>query len=149
AVAVEPAVVLRNVVADHVAGGRPGAGVLADQKAGAVVVMGVVVLHDRIGDAAVEVKAVAVGGVGVRHTAVVVGLVVVDGDAVGVVGPDADYATEVAAVIVGDRAFDGAAVGVGDHQAVADVVIGRAVADVDVAVRGRRGLPPDEVASPA
>src|SRR6185437_15092553 len=111
-------------------------------------IVAVVILHEGVGDTAVEVEAVAIGrAVGV----VAVGLAVLDGDGVGVPGPDSDRAAIVSVglpVVVGDAMVDGATLHIGENDSVADVVGGicvpgvvvdRVVSERDAAVGVRGG----------
>src|SRR5205085_4395183 len=94
--AVFAAVIVGDVVADDVVFGVVVGGV--DEIAGAVVAVGIVVLHDRIGHVPVEIEPAAVAD---RARAVVEGLVVLHGDAVGSGGPDSDGGGAGFAVVVG------------------------------------------------
>ena len=140
-----PRVVLADVVADGVVAEGAGAAELIEQVARAVIVVGVVVLDKRVGDAAVEVKPAAVQAP--RAALIGVRLVVLKGDVIRIPGPDSDRpATGVVAVlpvIPRERAFDHSAVDVAEDDAGAGispdvgqpaVVVGAAPPDVRVGV---------------
>jgi hypothetical protein len=71
-------VILTDVVSDDVIVERGGTFVLADQIAGAVVIVGVVILEYRVCHSSIEVKAASID----PSTPVVMRDVVLDGDAV-------------------------------------------------------------------
>ena len=146
-VVVLAAVVLGDVVPDDVVRLDGVVPPLEDLEPAAVVVGGVVVLHDRVARVGVEVEPVAV--VGPRRLVVVAG-VVLERDAVRLVGPDADGPVPAdGPVVVGDVPLDGRPVQALEHDAaaghladaVAVVVVDRVAADVD----GRVGVVLDRV----
>src|SRR5205814_4824627 len=109
----------------HIAGVDVRAG--REDVARAEVVVRVVVLHRAVLHVPVEIESAAVGhGLG----GVVVALVVLEGDAVGSRGPDADGRGAGGAVVVRDAALDNAVVDVGDIDPAAGHLAGRAVAAI-------------------
>jgi hypothetical protein len=129
-------VVAAHVVADDVAPVRARVLELDGEVTGARVVVGDVVLDDRVGRPAVEIEAAAVRR---SDDAVAIRLVVLDDDLAGVPGPDPDRAPLVtrglAPILVGDGVLDHPVAHVGDLDAAPRVLGDAAHARVAVGAR--------------